>query len=233
MKPIIFGIDGTDPAWTDNKERREVYDRNFSNSFVRRICHRAGGMYERGPLLLGGTLLTAINTGIIKIQRLRRANRRRPVLLVGYSRGAAGVVVVAQQLKNASIPVKAMMLFDCVDRHMDIDSSVIPANVMNVRHARRDPDGSSRETMGVSGSKHVHPTKYMEEFFMCTHAGMGGVPWRLAKGESETELIYEKGTASPTGYDGATRISYKQDSFVSDQVWQWAYPWLLKMGFMK
>lgn len=248
---IVFGIDGTDTSFVKNERRDNKYFLAFRNSFVSRICRRSPlAKYEAGPLLLGGTLMDAVNRGIAFVRREVEKNPSRPVLLTGYSRGAAGVVAVAQRLRIYKIEVKAMMLFDSVDRHMVVNTAMIPDNVRSVRHARRDPLSSSRETMGQS-STHCNrsKTQYSERFFMCTHGGMGGVPWDPNPSpEKAHELIYESGAASPKlkmahgdggvslrpeMQDAWTTITYKQDAWVSEhQVWPWCEPWLLQQGFM-
>jgi hypothetical protein len=248
-RSIVFGIDGTDPYWFNREARDKAYDQAFANSFVKRICDKSSlSKYMRGPLIHGGNLIGAINTGIVWIQQELQCDPTLEVLLCGYSRGAAGAVVIGQQLERANIPIKAMMLFDCVDRCGDIDSMVISKNVKNVRHARRDPDSSSRETMGNSGYKYYSGyTKYEERYFMCTHAGMGGTPWPMGDHHPH-DLIFESGMAKPKLklahansrlpmpeiQDAGTTISYKQDHWVSaNKVWPWVEPWLKTQGFMR
>jgi len=248
-RSIVFGIDGTDPFWFNRQARDDAYDKSFTNSFVRKICNGSGypSKYERGPLIHGGNLVSAINTGIMFIQRELMDDPDLNVLLTGYSRGAAGVIAVAQQLAK-SVTFKAMMLFDCVDRSADVDTMLIPDNVQNVRHARRDPLSSSRETMGNSGyTCNRAKTNYEEDFFMCTHAGMGGTPWPL-DGHDPMEFIFEEGAAKPkfkiahadTAWplpeiqDAGTTITYRQDKWISEnKVWPWCQPWLLQQGFMQ
>lgn len=250
-RSIVFGIDGTDPWFLNSANRDRAYDAAFASSFVKKICDASPlSKYERGPLIHGGNLVNSINRGLIFIQRELQYDPTLDVLLVGYSRGAAGVVTVAQQLATARnpIPVKAIMLFDCVDRCGDIDSMVIPKNVANVIHARRDPLSSSRETMGSSGYMfYSGHTKYQEGFFMCTHAGMGGTPWPMGK-HNPHDLIFEEGAAAakltwahadrpypyPEVQDAGTTITYQQDRWVSEnKVWPWCRGWLLRQGFMR
>lgn len=247
-RAIVFGIDGTDPYWFNRQARDEAYDKSFAKSFVRKICNTSGypSKYERGPLIHGGNLVNAINIGIMFIQRELALDPTMDVLLTGYSRGAAGVITIAQNLAKV-IPIKAMMLFDCVDRSADVDSMLISDNVQNVLHVRRDPLSSSRETMGNSGYTYGAKTNYREAYFMCTHAGMGGTPWPL-DGHDPNDFIFESGAAKPkfkiahpgTAWplpeiqDAGTTITYKQDKWVSEnKVWPYCEPWLLQQGFMK
>lgn len=227
--PIVVGIDGTGSDATPGQARDARYDVAFANSFVRRICG-AGGVnkrYFRGPVMLGGGLVDAINDGYQFIVGRRRASPNEKVLLTGYSRGAAGAVSIAKKLKSQNIPVAALLLFDCVDRHLFIDAEVIPNNVGEVMHVIRDPASKSRESFSNDGMRYSPPTIFPAAYsFMCTHGGMGGTPWACPPGTSPTTLIDEGGV------DGMTAISYQQDAQVSQQVWGYVQPFIRKYGFM-
>src|SRR5690606_36336474 len=150
---IIVGIDGTGGGTFPGAARNARYDRDFANSFVRRITGRGDPdrAYFRGPVTFGGGLMDAISGGFQFIKSRRDAGVRDPILLTGYSRGAAGVVALANRLKNANEDVEALLLFDCVDRHIGIDAEVIPNNVGYVMHVVRDPRSKSRESFGNDG----------------------------------------------------------------------------------
>jgi hypothetical protein len=226
---ILVGIDGTGSAFVPGAGRDRDYDVAFANSFVRRICNGGGpnARYFRGPVALGGGLVAAINGGFAHIVQKRNAGVREPVLLTGYSRGAAGVVSLANKLKDANIPVRAILLFDCVDRHLFIDADVIPNNVGYVHHVIRDPASSSRESFGNDAMRYSPPTDYPAAYkFLCTHGGMGGCPWTPAVGQSMSDLINEG------GYDGATTITFQQDATVSAQVWAFCQSFIRAHGFM-
>ena len=146
-------------------------------------------------------------------------------MLTGYSRGAAGVVSLAKKLKNDGIYVRAMLLFDCVDRHLFIDAAVIPNNVGYVMHVIRDPRSGSRESFSNDGMLYNPPTVYPNAYtFMCTHGGMGGTPWD-ATGHSPSEIIDEG------GIDGKTNITYGDDAKVSEQIWDFVQPFIQTHGF--
>ncbi len=236
---IVYGIDGTGSEATPGKSRDSAYDVAFKDSFVRRICLRGGGdaLYNRGPLLLGGSLVDAIRTGLRHIEGKLKAKPGTPVVLTGYSRGAAGVVALAADLKAQGIPVLAIMLFDCVDRHVAIDAETIPDNVAHVRHVMRDPLTSSRESFGNDGRLYTSSkTQYWEKYYMCTHGGMGGVPWTAPKGAKPTDFIDEGmgvlfGAGVTNVRDGMTNVSYRQDEFASRKVWIESQPFLNKHGF--
>ncbi len=241
--PILVGIDGTDDSWRMTAERNARYDRNFANSFVSRLCRgKSNGRYYRGPLVDGSFLYVGINEGVRFIQRKKRVKPNEPVLLTGYSRGGLGAVVIAKKLKNLNINVSALMLFDCVDRHPGFDADVIPDNVANVCHVIRDPRARSRATFGNDGLRyHPRSTNFPRAtMFMCTHGGMGGVPWRVPDGAKETDFIDEgnaEAFASPVRMEPVwtyrTRITYAQDARVSEQVWRHVQPFLTTHGFLR
>lgn len=226
---IVVGIDGTGSAFIPGSGRDREYDVAFANSFVARICRNGGPnkAYFRGPVALGGGLPEAIAGGIQFIRSRRAARVMDPILLTGYSRGAAGVVAMAARLQREGIGVRALLLFDCVDRHLAIDAEVIPNNVEHVYHVIRDPNSGSRESFGNDGLRYRPPTVFPEAYaFMCTHGGMGGCPWTPAAGQRQTDFINEGGT------DGSTRITFAQDAAVSQQVWNHCQSFMRTHGFI-
>ncbi|HLM61161.1 MAG TPA: hypothetical protein VK308_10170 [Pyrinomonadaceae bacterium] len=225
--PLLVGIDGTGSAVSPGEQRDRDYDVAFANSFVSRLCkpNTRNKRYFRGPVALGGGLVNAINEGFNFLQERHRQNPGEPILLTGYSRGAAGVVSLAGRLQRAGISVRAMLLFDCVDRHMFIDAEVIPNNVGHVMHVVRDARSGSRESFSNDGLKYRPPTVYPQAYaFMCTHGGMGGTPWD-STGHSANEFINEGGV------DGRTNITYGDDARVSEQVWAFVQPFINTHGF--
>jgi len=238
---ILVGIDGTGSAFLPGSGRDKEYDVAFEKSFVRQICNttQAKKQYLRGPVALGGGLIDAISQGCLFI-RGHYQQSPEPVLLTGYSRGAAGSVALAAQLKKIGIPVQAIMLFDCVDRHLVIDAEVIPDTVGKVLHVVRDPAASSRESFGNDGLRyHKGKTNYGNDpltdegrayKFMCTHGGMGGCPWKTPPDKSPNDFINEGFGAG--WYDGSTKITFAQDQMVSEQVWKFCTPFLQRNGFI-
>lgn len=226
--PIIVGIDGTGGGTLPGASRDARYDVDFANSFVKRICSgKPNAQYNRGPVTLGGGLPEAIESGYNFIVSKRRIMPNEPVLLTGYSRGGLGVIVIAKRLKDANIPVRALLLFDAVDRHLAYDGSVIPNNVGFVCHVIRDPNSSSRESFGNDGMSYSAPTVFPAAYkFMCTHGGMGGTPWKPTSGQKVTDYVDEG------GIDGMTKITFAQDAAVSAQVWQFVQPFMRTHGFI-
>ncbi len=226
---IVVGIDGTGSAFLPGSGRDREYDIAFANSFVSRICRNGGPnkAYFRGPVALGGGLPEAISGGLQFIRSRRAAGVREPIVLTGYSRGAAGVVSMAARLQRERIDVRALLLFDCVDRHLAIDAEVIPNNVGFVQHVIRDPRSGSRESFGNDGMRYQAPTVFPAAYtFMCTHGGMGGCPWTPGPGQRLTDRIDEGGT------DGMTNITFAQDAQVSTQVWNYCLPFMRTHGFI-
>ena len=225
---ILVGIDGTGSDVTPGAARDARYDIAFANSFVTRLCrNKPNAAYWRGPVALGGGLVPAINGAYNYIVQRRQQNSSEPILLTGYSRGAAGVVSLAAKLKDNNISVRAMLLFDCVDRHMFIDAEVIPNNVGYVHHVIRHPNSGSRESFSNDGLSYYPPTVYPAAYqFMCTHGGMGGCPWTAPPGTPPGTLINEGGV------DGMTNISYANDALVSTQVWAHCQTFMRTHGFL-
>ena len=221
--PILVGIDGTG-AFFDS-----TYAEDFADSFVRRLCPEGNlnKKYFRGPIGPGGGLADAISAGhSFIVSRNGYAGRNNDILLTGYSRGGLGVLVIAERLKQLNIPVKAMLLFDAVDRHVAFDAPVVPNNVANVLHLRRNPLTHSRDSFGNCGTSAVAPTQYKESFFMCTHGGVGGTYWKQGD-HRPTDIIHE---GFPDSKD--TTVTYEQDQRVSGQVWNFAQEFIHKYNFV-
>ncbi len=226
--PILVGIDGTGSEIVPGADRDKAYDVAFANSFVKRICRQSTTTkYFRGPVALGGGMDNAIEGAVAYIKELNARMPNEPILLTGYSRGAAAVVIVAKKLKEADIKVRALLMFDCVDRYIGGDASVVPNNVEFIRHVIRDPAGRSRASFGNDGTKYNQPTNYETiTMYMCTHGGMGGTPWKKPDDKKGTDLIDEgaleawvaPGRREPV-WTYTTYISYDQDVIGSKQVW--------------
>jgi hypothetical protein len=207
---ILVGIDGSNDYFLPSRRRNRSYRRTFHYSFVTRLLT---DLYIDGPRALGGGLMYAISQGHDFIRTRRRPGVNDPILLTGYSRGAAGVIEIANRLRSRKLEVQAMLLFDCVDRHVGIDTQYIPENVRNVLHVVRDLGSGSRHSFGHSGRRPHHSTKYEEYSFHCTHSAMGGMPYYPSPEESEDDFIVE---SYP---DGQTRVTYRQDSRGAEHVW--------------
>ena len=98
--------------------------------------------------------------------------------LVGFSRGAAIAVELAQRLnETGKRKVDFLGLFDAVDRSALDRTDEIPGNVVRCAHAIRDPNRHSRN-FGIdfqnTGRSAASGVKYREQTFFTTHGGIGG-----------------------------------------------------------
>ncbi len=220
--PIVLGIDGTG-AFFDSD-----YAKDFAKSFVRTICPDGNHQkkYFRGPIGPGGGLVDAVNGGFNFVKNKYEQVHDKRILLTGYSRGGLGVLVVADKLRILNIPVTAMLLFDSVDRHVAFDMPVVPNNVGEVLHLRRNPLSGSRGSFGNCGTQAVSPTRYGEQFFVCTHGGMGGTFWQRGEHQPD-EKIFE-------GFpdNKMTNITYREDERVSGLVWKSAQGFISRYNFI-
>jgi hypothetical protein len=201
---MIFGVDGTGPFF--NRD----YETAMRGSFVNQLCGppKIGARYWRGPdaidTFMGGpaprVVAEAIRYAVVPnaaqpqvistglgppailypTSKEPLTNLTDKVYLTGYSRGGATVLDVALILKNYGIPVEAIFLFDAVTRSPWLSGEVIPANVKHCYHAIREPKSGSRRSFGNSRAVAAAGVKYYPEYFLTTHAGMGGVPWGQA-----------------------------------------------------
>lgn len=105
-------------------------------------------------------------------------NLKGKVFLTGYSRGAATMLDVAVLLKGYGIPVEAMFLFDSVTKTPWLKADVLPSNVKNCYHAKRNPTTFSRVSFENSDFKPQAGVNLVsEDKFLTTHGGMGNTPW--------------------------------------------------------
>ena len=202
---IYAGIDGTGP-YSDR-----AYEAEFRNSFVQRL-HRSWGnearYYRRGPSL-DGVSTPALGIGAYRSMRERyrhKASGPKRIFLAGYSRGGAAVVYAASLLALEGIPVDGLFLFDAVDRQPFNSPLFIPPNVRVCFHARRDPKTGSRLLFGSYATRRTPgaSTIYKQQYFFCTHGGMGGTPWGVADPDG---YINESNDYRPPGAGGAQRPS--------------------------
>lgn len=222
---MLLCIDGTG----DSSDRQYAID--MANSFVNRI-HRRGcepKHYMRGPTVTGIEMESIVNrgrnfvvdnyvenTGVLQVEI-------DPVLLAGYSRGAAAVVMVAQRLHLRQIPVRAIVLFDCVDRAAGamLDSTQVSPNVQTLIHARRDDRAQSRPYFGHSASRVPPTTRHIHQDFYGTHGALGGARDR---GLPPGTLVSESGVD--------TCVTAEQDEACEIEVWRWVEPELRRLGFI-
>jgi hypothetical protein len=110
----------------------------MSGGFCVQMSKLYAGEYERGPSLDGYRTFDKAEAFFKKIRSNPRLGRE-PLFLAGHSRGGAAVIRIAQLLKPNNIEVKAMFLFDAVDRTLSgTKVQLIPSNVRSCYHAMRD-----------------------------------------------------------------------------------------------
>jgi hypothetical protein len=139
-----------------------------------------------------------------------------------------------------AVNVKAMLLFDAVDMHWEIDAATIPNNVGPVLHVMRKPESNSRIIWGNTAEEHDLPHLLEKEKFDCTHGGMGGVPWtvptiienpdhamwRRVPDQSRLNQYIVEGPVPP-----GTNVTYAQDARESEKVWRFVQKFINQHGF--
>lgn len=232
---IIFGIDGVRVV------SRQGRSDTHRNSFVRRIVENSSAVSQERRYLIGpsgttGGLDEAIENGYRFVRsRFRAAQGDSPVLLTGFGRGAAGVILLAHRLERRNVPIKAMLLFDAVDKFSSSSVSSIPKTVKSVLHMRRHPDTKSMLSLVSVGKRSSSSTIYEEKLFRCTHAAMGGMPWVYDVGESPNDLIDENSDTPERGNVATisrTTVTFAQDERLSKEVWNHVQSFRSKHGFI-
>jgi dienelactone hydrolase len=211
---MFYIIDGTGPY------NQELYDLAMARSFCWQLEVKFRGypaVYIPGPGNAGGTTYAKARDGADAIQNYRKRNNysnSKPIYLAGYSRGGATVIQLAKFL-NQQIPkneVKAMFLFDPVDRDVFLDGQGIPNNVRNVYVVYRDQSIEDVNTpwkpnwgYGERPDKDIYARKWMGNCSVvpddpnatkvrysviknASHGAAGGSPWNnRAADEAATE----------------------------------------------
>lgn len=242
MNYIFGGIDGTGTA------NDAQYKEEFKDSFVRQLW-RAGGpwlksYYVRGPKIDGRDTFTKLRVLQKSLEPhlkdIKQGKSR--LILAGYSRGGAAVTRLCSELP---VDIYGLLLFDAVDMTTTLEADVVPENVKTCFHAIRNPASFSRHTWGNCALRAADrkATVYIgPRQFLCTHGGMGGVPWPKPKNVPDTAIIDESyydrnSTVARTTrfipqvapiqgiYEAGayTKTSYRQDQAGSAQVriWMW------------
>jgi hypothetical protein len=144
---MIYIVDGTG----------EFADSDYQVAMAGSHCNmiyylnRSSATYWRGPDMLDLVKRTSGIAANVYQELMRnefppallapgmRQSPKTPIVLVGYSRGAAAVVMVAKMLEEQDIPVAAMFLFDAVDRTISLSHvDKVPGNVQQCYHAVRN-----------------------------------------------------------------------------------------------
>jgi hypothetical protein len=185
---ILVGIDGTGDVLDS------AYKPNFENSFVSQIIRTTNAkhkLYVRGPGFDGADMFGYANQALEFIHLTNSTEPNTRILLTGYSRGGAGVIDVARQLKKQGLMVDAMVLFDPVDRSGTSDGYDVPNNVLYMVQALRATMSLSRVSFNNCAASWHAPTKCTRKHFWATHGGLGGCPWPVKPGVAPSMYIDE------------------------------------------
>ncbi len=220
MDQFYYGIDGTGPF--NDAEYAVKFRNSYVNLFGREYSWTKQG-YDRGPSR-DGISTKSKGSDAAKIIELWMKGlqaksgtdeKNKPlVVLAGYSRGGAAAIHACNLLRDAGIMVDGLLLFDAVDRAVNLsDVERVPWNVRTVFHARRNAATDSRTTFGNCGTSLAIPPSprglragtYRERYFHGTHGAMGGVPWVAPVARPVrpvTALGVAKALVSPGGLPG-------------------------------
>lgn len=212
-------VDGTGPqVRIDPVEYDKIYSTS-NTSDIFKSWPNDYKAYFRGPGILGFETRRIAADAYAKAKALRTSPGVDALFMVGHSRGCAALVEAARMLENDNITVEFMAFFDAVDMSTSVNATVVPANVKEVIHARRDPSGRSRSSWGNCGTRMANGMtfSYKEEFFYGTHGGIGGVPHTTAD-ETPDGYIYE------VGEPWQTYITAAQDQQAEQDAWNFIYP---------
>jgi hypothetical protein len=160
----LYAIDGTGD-FNSNK-----YTKDFENSFLNQIFHKYKnkcGLYYRGPNLIDWSMksqkvFTTSELASLVVSAVERDDcsvdhANSDLVLAGYSRGGAAVILAAQRLASRNRKVRHMFLIDPVNRAVDTNfTDTVPRTVENVYVVRRVSDQYS-----ILADRHerMHQTK--------------------------------------------------------------------------
>jgi hypothetical protein len=188
-----------------------AYDEIMQTSFCSQLGHKLGAksFYLRGPGLLGQQLR---NEARAAHRWLKGAYDHDPavrLMLAGYSRGGSAAIMACEMLERDGIEVDSLFLFDAVARHEFPGGTVIPANVLFSRHARRSlaAEFVARYEGTLQGLKLIagfqNPIRPLfgntglkwrgdgdhrpAERFLGSHGAIGGVGWRFVVEDNDCE----------------------------------------------
>jgi hypothetical protein len=196
----------------------DEYDKVMRGSHTRMVylqwpnSHQA---YFRGPTVDGFKTREIAEKAAESARKLRGSPGVTRLFMFGHSRGGAAVIHAARLLQEQNILIEFMGLFDAVQMTTTVDAAVVPANVLMVRHARRNPSTRSRPGWGNCGTRTaaVLPN-YAERFFFCTHGAVGGTPY-------PREYEDHRGFIHEAGEHLSTKVTARDDERGSKSVWEY------------
>lgn len=230
---MIIGIEGTgSQGWGDLDLRR---------TFVRRILHESAlkpASYFIGPNNAGSDGRTIMDGAYTA---LANGGHNKPVVLVGYSRGAAYCLELCKRWKGT---IDVLVMFDAVARQTDTDiPDKVPGNVAECFHAYRDPRAGSRYFFGNVGlSAASRSTKFQKAMFYGSHGAIGGT-WYDAANDEGTAGNFTGNIVTNmagAGVDDRQKLNiapYAMTNAISDRnaataVADWMWPLLVDAGVL-
>lgn len=228
---MIIGIEGTGSQGWEND--------NLCRTFVRRILHATTlrpASYFIGPSNTGFDGQAIVNGAM---DALLNGARSGPIVLVGYSRGAAYCLELCQRFVGT---IDVLVMFDAVARQTDMKiPEKVPGNVALCYHAYRDPRAGSRYFFGNVGLTHASTsTKFEKKMFYGSHGAIGGTSYNAASDEGTVGNFVGNivTTAVGAGADDRQHLNiapYAMTSSAADAkaaaaVVEWIVPRLVKAG---
>jgi len=237
---VLAAVDGTGP-FSDRD-----YETAFQSSHVNKLCNSNSfqkSFRRRGPSADGVKTDNKARELLTELLDFKNCQAEDvDIFLTGYSRGGAAVIHLAHLLKEKGIPVRAMYLFDAVDRTLERFNTTIPRNVEVCYHALRDPRANSRKWFDNCGTTpSVSTTRMHMKTFFGTHGAIGGLPQTKTdeKGFVVEDLLKERsksqrsapvtrGSSALFAYDllqehtrTQTAVTAAQNRMASEDVWNW------------
>jgi hypothetical protein len=250
---ILAAIDGTDSVdWRrqdgTNSHVYRFYNDFYSNGGTRCCWH---GPNTSGTNL-GATMTEVFDWVVSSMEYLMKKwslpQNKVKVVLVGHSRGATGVIGVANKLKKggnrvavspsvvAPVNVHFMGLYDTVNMSV-FSVDTVMSNVTHCYHARRmhistDPDLGSRGSFGL-----VSVAQAQTKSFDTSHGGIGGDPgffenldgyfkdlycnaWTFTLYQNELNEMYGTGLFGGNRYEELTGDDYLRRKPKLYRFWQ-------------
>ena len=230
---MILGIEGTgSQGWPDLHLRR---------SFVRRIVHASPhkpASYFIGPNNPGSDGRTIMDGAF---QTLSNGGHNKPIILVGYSRGAAYCLELCKRWMGT---IDVLVMFDAVARQADTEiPDKVPGNVALCFHAYRDPRTGSRYFFGNVGlSVESRSTQFHKKMFYGSHGAIGGTWYDAAADEGTVGNFAGNALthAAGAGVDDRQQLNaapyamtgMKEDQQASKEVADWIWPLLIEAGVL-
>lgn len=247
---MIIGIEGTGSQDWENYDLRRTFVRE-----VLAQSHEMNKFYFIGPNM-GGSDGDRIVKGAWKQLYVNGMIDGR-IILVGYSRGAAYCMKLAEMWQECwgdSKPIDALIMFDAVARNKYSDSVAmsaaawkqgwnevnvpedVPACVSLCLHAVRNPHAGSRAGFGNVGLavQSKSKTTLMIKQFMGSHGALGGTSYD-ADAEEGGDWLLNHTMPADSRYKDAPKYpitNKRQDDIARQLVGDWMWKLMKKYGVL-